>query len=109
MSKETSLVLEAVGLKTTLTEVILMVEGKKIALTKEMGLCWLIFSQKAYKSIYLASVSAINLASISKGAPMFLLIFFKGALDRMGLRLAALLMGSTNLKFFLTVKGVTKR
>ncbi len=66
-------------------------------------------SQKAYKSIYLASVSAINLASISKGAPMFLLIFFKGVLDRMGLMLAALLMGSTNLKFFLTVKGVTER
>ena len=58
--------------------------------------------------MYLASDSATTLASISKGAPMFKLTFFKGTPETMGFRLAALLMGARSLKFFLTVKGVTK-
>ena len=58
--------------------------------------------------MYLASDSATTLASISKGAPTFMLIFFKGSPETTGLRLAALLIGARTLKFFLTVKGVTK-
>ena len=58
--------------------------------------------------MYLASDSATTLASMSKGAPMFKLTFFKGTPETMGFRLAALLMGARSFKFFLTVKGVTK-
>merc|ERR1719228_311035 len=42
---ETALVLECSGLKTTLMELLLMVEGKIAVCTKEMGLCCLIFSK----------------------------------------------------------------
>ena len=85
-----------------------MVEGKTVVCNKEMGLCSLIFFKYEYKSVYLASDSATTLASISKGAPMFKLTFFKGTPETMGFRLAALLMGARSFKFFLTVKGVTK-
>ena len=55
----------------------------------------------------MASDSAIILASISKGAPIFIFNFFKGTTERMGFMLTALLIGASTLKFFLKLKGVT--